>query len=90
MPAPLKGSGQVLDYQNTGNGGQGARALPKVPPAEHLSLGNQTKTWTILLGVGAIVVGALVAFTDVEIHVVRWVSCGPFSTQGEDRSELCR
>ena len=90
MPTASTGSGRIRDYRNTGSEGQGAGALPKVPLAEQLSLANQTKTWTILLGVGAIVVGALVAFTDVEIHVVRWVSCGPFSTQGEDRSELCR
>ncbi len=53
-------------------------------------MGNQTKTWTVGLGIGAIVIGTLVAFTDIEIHVVRWVSCGPFSTHQEDKTELCR
>jgi hypothetical protein len=90
MPAPSKGCGQIQVYRITGSKGPRARALPKVPIAERLSLGNQTKTWTIVFGLGALVVGAIVAFTDVEIHLVRWVSCGPFSTQGEDRSELCR
>ena len=37
-----------------------------------------------------LLLGALVAFTDLEIGLVKWVSCGPFSTQSEDRSELCR
>jgi hypothetical protein len=35
------------------------------------------------------VIAVLVAFTDIEVGLVRWVSCGPFSTPGEDRSELC-
>ncbi|MCX5928499.1 MAG: hypothetical protein NTY40_01875 [Synechococcus sp. LacPavin_0920_WC12_MAG_50_7] len=42
--------------------------------------------------VGAAVIAfiaILVAFTDIEVGLVRWVSCGPFSTHGEDRSELC-
>ncbi|MEY4355816.1 MAG: hypothetical protein RLZZ89_884 [Cyanobacteriota bacterium] len=36
------------------------------------------------------VIAVLVAFTDIEVGLVRWVSCGPFSTPGEDRSELCK
>ncbi len=35
------------------------------------------------------VIAVLVALTDIEVGLVRWVSCGPFSTPGEDRSELC-
>ena len=35
------------------------------------------------------VIAVLVVFTDIEVGLVRWISCGPFSTQGEDRSELC-
>ena len=31
----------------------------------------------------------LVLFTDIELSVVRWFSCGPFSTHREDHSELC-
>ena len=34
--------------------------------------------------------GILVLFTDIEVSMVRWFSCGPFSTQGEERSELCQ
>lgn len=34
--------------------------------------------------------GLLVLFTDIEVSVVRWASCGPFATQQEDRSELCK
>lgn len=40
--------------------------------------------------VAALCAGILVLFTDIEVSLVRWASCGPFSTQGEDRSELCR
>ncbi len=36
------------------------------------------------------VIAVLVALTDIEVGLVRWVSCGPFSTPGEDRSELCK
>ncbi|MCP9816221.1 hypothetical protein KBY76_06005 [Synechococcus sp. GreenBA-s] len=46
-----------------------------------------------LLVIGAVVAvcgAALVLFTDIEVSVVRWASCGPFATQQEDRSELCR
>ena len=64
--------------------------MPKVPAIDRVCVGNQTKAWTVGLGIGAIVIGALVAFTDIEIHVVRWVSCGPFSTHQEDKTELCR
>ncbi len=35
------------------------------------------------------VIAFLVVFTDIEVGLVRWISCGPFSTQREDRSELC-
>jgi hypothetical protein len=34
--------------------------------------------------------GVLVLFTDVETSLVRWVSCGPFSTAGERQSRICR
>ena len=46
-----------------------------------------------LLVIGAVVAvcgGLLVLFTDIDISVVRWASCGPFANQQEDRSELCR
>ena len=47
-------------------------------------------TVAISAAVAALCAGILVLFTDVEVSVVRWFSCGPFSTQGEDRSELCQ
>jgi hypothetical protein len=34
--------------------------------------------------------GILVIFTDVEVGLVRWVSCGPLSTSSEEQSEICR
>ncbi|MEY3750706.1 MAG: hypothetical protein RLZZ631_443 [Cyanobacteriota bacterium] len=47
-------------------------------------------TLAISAAVAALCAGILVLFTDVEVSVVRWFSCGPLSTQGEDRSELCQ
>ena len=45
---------------------------------------------SIKVGTAVIVfIAVLVALTDIEVELVRWVSCGPFSTPGEDRSELC-
>jgi hypothetical protein len=43
----------------------------------------------ISAAVAALCAGILVLFTDIEVSMVRWFSCGPFSTQGEQRSELC-
>jgi len=40
--------------------------------------------------VAAICAGILVLFTDIELSMVRWFSCGPLSTAREDRSELCQ
>ena len=37
-----------------------------------------------------LVIGLLVALTDIEVRFTRWISCGPWSSQQEDRSELCR
>ena len=34
--------------------------------------------------------GILVLFTDIEVSMVRWFSCGPFSSQGEEQSEVCK
>jgi hypothetical protein len=47
-------------------------------------------TVAISAAVAVLCAGILVAFTDIEVSMVRWFSCGPFSTQGEDRSELCK
>ena len=46
-------------------------------------------TVAISAAVAALCAGILVLFTDVEVSVVRWFSCGPLSTAGEDRSSLC-
>jgi len=40
----------------------------------------------VLLLCGAI----LVMFTDLELSLVRWINCGPWSAQNERRSEICR
>ena len=40
--------------------------------------------------VAALCAGILVLFTDLEVSVVRWFSCGPFSSQGEEQSEVCK
>ena len=34
--------------------------------------------------------GILVLFTDVEVKMVRWASCGPLSNLREQDSRLCR
>ena len=44
----------------------------------------------ISAAVAALCAGILVLFTDIEVSMVRWFSCGPFSTQGEERSEVCK
>jgi hypothetical protein len=48
------------------------------------------QTWLISAALVLLCGGIFVAFTDVEIRFVRWVSCGPLATQQEDRTELCR
>jgi hypothetical protein len=47
-------------------------------------------TALISAAVAALCAGILVLFTDVEVSMVRWFSCGPFSTHGEEHSELCK
>jgi hypothetical protein len=44
----------------------------------------------ISAAVAAVCAGILVVFTDIEVSMVRWFSCGPLSTQSEERSELCQ
>ncbi|WP_398334968.1 hypothetical protein [Vulcanococcus sp.] len=39
--------------------------------------------------VAALCAGILVLFTDLEVSVVRWFSCGPLSTASEERTSLC-
>jgi hypothetical protein len=48
------------------------------------------KNWLITAVLVLLCGGIFVAFTDVEIRFVRWVNCGPLSTQQEDTSEICR
>ena len=50
----------------------------------------KSSTLAISAAVAALCAGLLVLFTDIEVSMVRWFSCGPFSTQGEERSELCQ
>jgi hypothetical protein len=44
----------------------------------------------ISAAVAALCAGILVLFTDIEVSMVRWFSCGPFSTAGEEQSEVCK
>ncbi|MCP9775247.1 hypothetical protein [Cyanobium sp. WAJ14-Wanaka] len=48
-----------------------------------------SKNWLISGVLVLLCGGVLVAFTDIEVRAVRWVSCGPLSTAQEDKSELC-
>ena len=34
--------------------------------------------------------GILVLFTDVELLMMRWVSCGPVATEAQKNSQVCR
>ncbi|MFM7653271.1 MAG: hypothetical protein ACKO5M_10195 [Vulcanococcus sp.] len=47
-------------------------------------------TLVVSAAVAALCAGLLVLFTDIEVSMVHWFSCGPLSTQREDNSELCR
>ncbi|MEY4298076.1 MAG: hypothetical protein RLZZ423_1255 [Cyanobacteriota bacterium] len=47
-------------------------------------------TLAVSAAVAAVCAGLLVLFTDIELSVVRWFSCGPFASQGEAQSEICR
>jgi hypothetical protein len=47
-------------------------------------------TLAVSAAVAVLCAALLVLFTDIEVSMVRWFSCGPFSTQGEERSELCK
>jgi hypothetical protein len=40
--------------------------------------------------VAALCAGVLVLFTDIEVDLVKWISCGPIAQDGERRSEICR
>lgn len=49
-----------------------------------------SRNWLITLVLAVLCGGILVLLTDVEVSLVRWVNCGPFSTAGERSSEECR
>jgi len=43
-----------------------------------------------IIGVLLLILGVMVACTDLEVRFVRWFNCGPFSTPHEETSEVCR
>ena len=50
----------------------------------------KASTFAVSAAVAVVCAGLLVLFTDIEVSVVRWFSCGPFASHREDRSELCQ
>ena len=50
----------------------------------------KASTLAVSAAVAVVCTGLLVLFTDIDISIVRWFSCGPFSTHREDQSELCQ
>jgi hypothetical protein len=49
------------------------------------------KSQVLAGGLVALVCAAiLVLFTDIELSLFRWVNCGPLSSAGERRSDVCR
>ena len=49
---------------------------------------NKLRTWK--LGILFLFLGGvLVLFTDIEVHLVRWVNCGPMATTEVRISEIC-
>ena len=48
------------------------------------------RTLAISASVAAICGGILVLFTDIEISMVRWFSCGPLASEAARASEICR
>ncbi len=43
-----------------------------------------------IIGVVLLILGVMVACTDLEVRFVRWFNCGPLSTPSEETSEVCR
>ena len=56
-------------------------------PVSHPS--SPAPTLLISAAVAGLCAGLLVLFTDIEVSVVRWFSCGPLSTASEERTSLC-
>ena len=42
-----------------------------------------------VIGVLLLILGVMVACTDIEVRFVRWFNCGPLSTPSEETSEVC-
>jgi hypothetical protein len=40
--------------------------------------------------VAILVLGGLVLFTDVEVEMVRWFTCGPWSSEVTRQNKICR
>ena len=46
---------------------------------------------SLVIGVVALIcTGVLVLFTNIEVQVIRWLNCGPFATESEQTSTVCR
>ncbi len=48
------------------------------------------KNWLISGALVLVCGGILVLFTDVEVKLVRWINCGPLSTESERNTRICR
>jgi len=48
------------------------------------------KNWLISAALVLLCGGILVLFTDVEESLVRWINCGPLSTESERDTRICR
>ncbi|MCP9916830.1 hypothetical protein [Cyanobium sp. ATX 6F1] len=49
-----------------------------------------SKTHLLVTGaLFALCAGILVLFTDIEVGVYRWFSCGPLAAANEQRSKVC-
>lgn len=48
------------------------------------------KNWLISGALVLVCGGILVLFTDVEVKLVRWINCGPLSTESESNTRICR
>ena len=49
----------------------------------------KASTLAVSAAVAVVCAALLVLFTDIDVSIVRWFSCGPLSTHREDQSELC-
>jgi hypothetical protein len=56
---------------------------PRRPPVTR-------KDWLVSAALVLVCGGILVLFTDVEVNLSRWVSCGPLGSPASRASTLCR